>query len=181
MSRPLGLALAIVVLSALTAALATRAAQLPFERVWRIADRVVLASVEEVSNRVSDGLPWTVATLVVEETLSGFEVDRVEVAQLGGKLTTEDGSTRTLSVPGLVEFQVGQRVIVALYLVAAETPIVGVDQGYLLIGRDGRTRDAYGRPVRVASGRSVPVEQATEASALAEALAEIRRILGGGS
>jgi hypothetical protein len=181
MKRRLGLALALVLLATPTAVLATRAGQVPFERVWRIADRVVLASVEEVSSQVSEGLPWTVATLVIEETLSGFEVDRIEVAQLGGNLTTEDGSSRTLSVPGLVEFQVGQRVIVALYLIAAETPIVGVNQGYLLVGEDGRMRDAYGRPVRIASGRSTVVEQATEASAFAEALAEIRRILGGGS
>lgn len=179
MSRRLSVAL--VVLAVATAsALATRAVVLPFDRVWRVADRVVLATVEAVTNQVSGGLPWTVATLVVEETLSGFEESRLEVAQLGGELTAADGSRRVLSVPGLIAFQPGQRVIVALYLVGAETPIVGVNQGYLVVGGDGRMRDALGRPVRLAAGRATPVDQVAEASSLSEALVEIRRILGGG-
>lgn len=145
------------------------------------ADLVFVGTVSEVQVTNDGGTPWTHVRFAVDTALEGVPTNAdgkaeqpVELAFLGG--TVPGGPA--LTVGGMPQFQVGEKVLLFAYNQAYASPIVGFRQALWRItpaglrDEDGRLLSLSGDGTLVSGGSGAPLEAIVTA---------IRTSLGSGS
>ncbi len=135
----LAAACVLVTLGVTSSAWASTVLQLDLESLVANSQQIVDGTVTRVQPKVENGKVYTYTTIAVKEGLKGAQAgDTVTVRQLGGR--TDDLATW---VPGIPDFQAGERVIVFLEKANAHAmPVVtGMSQGkfHIALGPDNVT------------------------------------------
>jgi hypothetical protein len=148
--------------------------RLPFEDLADAADRVVRARVHSV-DAFARGHVWSRISLDVQEDLRGTGPERVVLEQPGGLLDTPmpSGAIGTVAF-GMPTFTPGEDVVVFLrdHDVTGRTTVVGLGQGKLDVGADGRLERDLSGILLANLGRSMP-----PVSELPESLDALRAVL----
>lgn len=130
---------ALVVVATAASAAASTVLKLDMESLVANSEQIADATVTRVQSKVEDGKVYTYTTIAVEEGLKGVDDgETLTIKQLGGR--TEDLATW---VPGVPNFEAGERVVVFLEKPAADAmPVVtGMAQGkfHIALGPDNAT------------------------------------------
>lgn len=94
------------------------------EQLSERSAHVVRGQVLSLHVEIVDDIPWTVATIQVDEALQGPDADRIEVRWPGGVVSDE----LAMDVSGTPTVREGERVVV---FVDPSTHLVGLSQGLL--------------------------------------------------
>lgn len=127
------------------------------DELTKVADAIVLGSVESVESSLRDGRVYTDVVIRIEDTLKGDLVETVTIRHLGGK--TDELATY---VPGMPSFTQGERSLLFLEKTSASTWVtVGLALGKWAVSGAGESLKVH--PPNAVGLKLMPLDRPTKA------------------